>query len=218
MRTLTLVALAASLLGSSSTAQAQLTAPAAYCWPNGLSCIGMRTSLVSVGSASTLSLWVQSLTGNIVSLGIFDPNHDYTVSVDVSTVGNVGIGTEHYSRDDCSGGCTDVFLDYTGNQGIISCDVPILPWTAYAFRTCAAAGLDGWVNYNFTIFPTFSQPTPTYDSVGFDIGPCVFTGSAHTTNCEQVPYSSVSPEPATLALLVPALLGIGVVRRRRRHE
>jgi len=93
---------------------------------------------------------------------------------------------------------------------VVGCDAPPQGpyWATGYYQTCG----DGWVGFEFTLPGTWTFDQSSYVSlVGWGQDDSLFT-CQFGQGC-----AAATPEPMTVVLLATGLLGIGVVRRRRKH-
>ncbi len=129
---------------------------------------------------------------------------------------------------------------FSYGQGLIGCTYSIGEPDQFGVRTCPALGLTGWLvmdlrlqilsapAFNPDVLTDFVRGAALRDfrlSIGEDGSTCDITGANSGLNptvqeCLSAPYTlapiTVTPEPATLALLIPGVAGVLAVRRRRR--
>lgn len=124
-------------------------------------------------------------------------------------------------------------------HSLYGCNLPAGQGPGWWQQTCPQQGANGWLRFDFIAYVNeqaaqpFTQRPLTADDFAFEAfttsGSCAVVGAssgvaaggmvAHV-DCISAPYSemTVTPEPATAALLGGGLLalgGVGVVRRRR---
>jgi hypothetical protein len=126
-------------------------------------------------------------------------------------------------------GNRDFMAFYQFGGGIVGCDHSDDPVAGYAHSTCLPKGLNGWLQLDVLLtFIGGTGPTPVIDHDDIDLSfagntaGCSIPGHNNQgfTNLQYQLCATVSPEPATLALILPGLVGLGgfgVVRRRSRR-